>query len=168
MMEVVPFITGARCQVMSQLMIDYWAISEQGWADGAVHCLRFSKDGNHHFKSVNMGNCMHCREFLCISSIQRHQEVCPCNPEYQHKIQGHLRQQKRLQKYTPSQNDVILQSDLQRRNKESYPELNGNVILEDLIRTHSASYKMARQGSKERTEVADKTMKKNWRNRVFC
>jgi hypothetical protein len=75
-------------------------------------------------------------------------------------MMGHFQQQQgRLHKYTPSENDVIIQTEFQLSNNHSYPKLIGNDRLEDLIRTHSASYKMARQGSKERTEVADKTMK---------
>jgi hypothetical protein len=137
---------------VSQLMIEKWADPKSPWAH--------LKGPYRNYRHFSNRDCIYCKASFCISSIRRHQEVCTCNPEYQHKIQGHLWQQKqRLQKYTPSQNDVILQTDGQHRKNHFNPELNGNVIFEESIKMHSAYLKKQRKSCKERSKVIDKIIK---------
>jgi hypothetical protein len=127
---------------LSQLMIDIWADPEGPFA---------------HFKTRNYKDCMYCKTSFCVTRIRLHEESCPSNLEG---MNLSLRQQQeRLLKYTPSENDAVLQTDSQRCKKESYPPLKGNDRLEDSIRTHSASFKTARPRSQGRTAILDKIMK---------
>jgi hypothetical protein len=137
---------------------------EKGWLEGGTIRKAREKgwlEGGTIREARNIQKaCMHCKEFFYVNLIRRHQEACLCSPVIQQKFLGHhQQQQEHFCKYTPSQNDVILQTDSQRRNKESYPKLNGNVIFEESIRTHSVSLKKYRKRSLERTAYIDKIIK---------
>jgi hypothetical protein len=88
---------------------------------------------------------MYCKTSVCLTRIRQHEETCPSNPNS--KTVARLRQQQEcLQNYTPSANSVILQTESQRRKKESNPQLIGNDRMEDLTAvTHSAYYKKQRK-----------------------
>ena len=69
-----------------------------------------------HYIEYRTQDCTHCnKSFKNNRTHATPKSVCPDSPEIQRKILGHfLQQQERLHKYTPSENDVLLQTKLQR------------------------------------------------------
>ncbi|MGK3733505.1 MAG: hypothetical protein ACI8RD_000148 [Bacillariaceae sp.] len=94
---------------------------------------------------------MYCKTSVCLTRIRQHEETCPSNPNS--KTVARLRQQQEcLQNYTPSANSVILQTESQRRKKESNPQLIGNDRMEDLTAVNQNSFCLLQKAKKESAE----------------